>query len=233
MGYDMHWKTRPAGEEEAVAAVRELFYAACSARDALPQGSRGEYSEDEWKRIKSGEMGHDDYPANVTDEYRAAQDEVRRLSRELDKVNRSYFRLNIFGMSKVRDAMEALDVCYDNYSTDERPDYPSNVPDEFYDDEDDSPQFAGIREQIEAYLSWSPRDPEHGIPVHKLCSNDGWHVLPEEAFVAASKVRAADPQVVLKTLVAVGINNEGWLERWNDWIQWLADASEHGGFAVH
>jgi hypothetical protein len=101
MGYDMHWKTKAAGEEEAVAAARDLFYAACNVRDALPDGSRGTYSDEEWKRLKAGEMGHDDYPANVTDEYRAAQDEVRRLGDELDKVNRSYFRLNIWGMSKL------------------------------------------------------------------------------------------------------------------------------------
>src|SRR5690348_3162924 len=54
MGYDMHWKTKPAGEEEAVAAARELFYAACNVRDALPDGSRGTYTDEEWKRIKAG-----------------------------------------------------------------------------------------------------------------------------------------------------------------------------------
>lgn len=233
MGYDMRWKVKSAGEEEAVAAARTLFYAACAVRDTLPKGSRGEFTEEEWARVKTGELRHDDYPANVTDEYRAAQDEVRKLYKALDKADRSYFRLNIWGMRVVRDAMEALGVCYDDYSTDERPDYPSDVPDEFYEDESDSPQFASIREQIEAYLTWSPRGPEHGIPMHKLGSNDGWHVLPEEAFATASKVRAADPQIVLKTLVQAGGDNEGWLEIWNDWVQWLADASEHGGFEVH
>lgn len=233
MGYDMHWVTKDPGEEEAAEAARAAFYAACNVRDALPKDSRGHFTADEWKLVKAGELSHDDYPANVTAEYRAAQDEVRRLSRELDKANRSYFRLNIWGMGNVRRAMAALGAAYGDYTTDERPEYPDDIPDEYYEDED-APQFAEVRQQVQAYKVWSPRaDGEGGLPLHKVGSNDGWLVTPQECFVAAQTIRATDTAVVLKTLIECGIDNEGWLETWNDWVQWVSDASEHGGFEVH
>lgn len=233
MGYDMRWLRKSSGEEEAVAEARTAFYAACAVRDAIPKEERGEYTAEEWRARRDGKAGFDDLPANASERYRSAQEAVLRLSRALHKADASYFRLNIWGMGKVRDAMERLGALYGDYDRVAEPDYPQNLPDDYY--EDDGPErFPERHAQVVAALSWSPRENgEGGIPLHKTCSNDGWIVTPEECFVAASIIRAADTQDVLKVLVSYGIDNEGWLETWNDWVQWLADASEHGGFEVH
>lgn len=257
MGYDMRWLRKADGEEAAVEAAREAFHTAVAVRDALPKDSRGKYTDEEWQAQRDGKASWDDLPANATPEYRAAQAEVDRTYKALNRADRSYFRLNIFGMSKVRDAMVELGAAYDDYSDDDKPKWPT-VPDNFWEwtygdyeaaSDDERRVFERVQAHHQAVLDWAPgrtlqldhttgrlgltgEPAKPGIPVHKLCSNDSWHVLPEEAFYAASVLKAVEPEQLDKALAEAGIVGDDWREYWGEWVQWLADASEHGGFEV-
>jgi hypothetical protein len=149
---------------------------------------------------------------------------------------RNYFRLNIFGMSRFADAMYQLGALRDGY-TDESPSWPDE-PEGYWAwkdgcvevGEDQATVYRKVEEQYRAKLTWSPAGEVTGIPAHKLGTNDGWIVTPEECFVAASTIRSADPDRVAQVLASCEIAR---VDYWNDWVQWIADASEHGGFEVH
>jgi hypothetical protein len=212
VGYDMRWITKSEGEEEAVAQAQKEFYAACDARDRFPRESQGR---------------------------RDAQEDVDRTYAALNKADRSYFRFNVWGMSKVVGAMMALGAAYDGYA-DDRPPWPE-YPDGYWDWQE-KPEGDWTAEQVEVFRAyekasqevrdWSPPG-GLGIPCHKFSTNDGWHVLPEEAFYAASTIRAAEPETVAEALRAAGMVEDDWPEYWAQWVQWLADSSEYGGFEVH
>jgi hypothetical protein len=237
MGYDMRWRRRPDGEAEAVEEARKAFYAACTVRDQYPREESGTYTAAELEARRKGELSYDDLPANATERYRAAQGEVDSAAAKIDSADRSYFRLNIWGMGRARSVMHALGVLYDDYELGHArwPD----VPDEgYYDWENREGEHAP--EKVAAYrrydaqrlaiVSWSPEG-RQGIPAHKFGSNDGWLVLPEEAFYAASTMRAADPRLVAEALTDAGLTG-GRAEWWFTWVEWLDGASKHDGFEV-
>jgi hypothetical protein len=60
------------------------------------------------------------------------------------------------------------------------------------------------------------------IPVHKLWTNDGWLVTPEELTVALPHApeRAAD-------------RRQRPIPWWHQWLDYLDTASGHGGIRVH
>jgi hypothetical protein len=240
MGYDMRWVRKADGEEEAHEAARVEFYAASERRGAIPKEERGEWTKEEMASAVAFENGR--APANASDRYRAAHAEVDRAYQAMDRADRSYFRLNIFGMGRYCQVMADLGVLREDYDRAEQSAYPEDVPDEYWDWDDDEPtdiepetlaRFTEIKAAIGAWQSWSPAGPVKGIPAHKFGSNDGWHVTPEEAFYAASTIRALDPQVVTKTLTAHGFTAPDRLAYWESWVQWLDDSSQHGGFKVH
>jgi hypothetical protein len=78
-----------------------------------------------------------------------------------------------------------------------------------------------------------------GIPVHKLCSNDGWLVTPGECrkavamwHEACKEAGAGDEQLGLKVLTeALDEFNVG-SDYWLKWIAWIERAAGHGGFVV-
>lgn len=121
------------------------------------------------------------------------QAEISRLYDEMYAANFWYFRLNIWGMQQAREELERVGVVNFRYSTDGS-----------------------------EGLDWSPSDCP-GIPGHKLCSNDGWHVLP---FDITSGIGHAD-------------------QLWPDWrndltdyvqefVAWMEQAAERGdGFLVY
>lgn len=86
--------------------------------------------------------------------------------------------------------------------------------------------------------------PYEVIPVHKLCSNDGWHVTPNEIIGSFTNLYAGGhsndelpPWFEPNTYgIKVGYGPEGppeVVEWWPKWLDWLWRASQHGGFRVY
>lgn len=106
----------------------------------------------------------------------------------------SYLRRNIFGMSAVRDNMEKLGMGFWAEDYLPRPGYPNSdaygVDFEEWEGTDGEWHSGWQGERAEEYekalaehLAWhGPEVP--GIPLHKFCSNDGWHVTKEECRAA-------------------------------------------------
>ena len=116
-----------------------------------------------------------------------------------------YFRRNIFGMGPLRDAMgEVTDgkVTMGYWARGAAPDFPTN----------------GTEHEVMWWLKTS-RDESPGIPLHKLCSNDGWWVtVPECMSALAIWERAGTPQLH---------------EFGDDWIPFLRAAVKNGGFRTY
>lgn len=98
----------------------------------------------------------------------------------------SYLRRNIFGMGPVRDDMERLGMGFWAEKYVEQPAFPRH--DSYgvtYNDEDEvvGDRAKEYEKDLADHLSWhGPEIP--GIPLHKFCSNDGWHVTREECRAA-------------------------------------------------
>lgn len=208
MGYDMRTVVAEPGEREAVQEAREAFYAACRERDAISD--------------------------KESQDFKDAQAEVEVRYGEMDVADKSYFRLNIWGMGAALEYMHRFGML----SEGDHPAWPEHeefglsdkeweaAEEQYYDaDEDlDAVTSANGRKFIEAHqavLSASGDTP--GIPFWKLCSNDGWHVTPEECQAALDAYEAAGKPEVEK-------EHREW---WAEWLDYLAYSTTHGGFRVH
>lgn len=106
-----------------------------------------------------------------------------------------YLRRNIFGMAPLRDALSAIGMCYsEEYGAPQWSDVPkwSDVLRDCDGDEEEAQRrYEAV---VQPVLSWRAERP--GIPVRKLCSNDGWHVTREECedvVKAIEEFLAMDP----------------------------------------
>jgi hypothetical protein len=250
MGYDMHTATKPEGEERAVARVGAEWQKAVAARDALPESERGRHTREEFM------SGYGQAPANASPAYRAAQAEVLRLSDVRNRTERSYFRLNIWGMGRVRSAMLDLGMAYESASEAEWPDYPDGIAghltealgdDEFEDPaaylakwypEDGTPTDADLT-TAKAYVARRDeilRDHPAGgttIPLHKFGSNDGWLVTPAECLEALAAWGARTGGERDDALIAAGIESADWADIWKRWLEFIELAVYCDGFEVH
>lgn len=201
MGYDLSMIGTVFGEAEALDALDAPYRTALAFRDTFPKEQRGTYQE-----------GVDEYAwgttyANAHPGYAAAQTEVMRLSDERDRANLSYFRLNIWGMARYRDAMEIVGMGHWS----EQPDWPE--PQDFgfasheevwaaketLDESDGDLTYKNgyditvtaemldkarkFNDEQQAVLSSHPGETP-GIPLWKFSSNDGWIVTPGECSSA-------------------------------------------------
>lgn len=140
---------------------------------------------------------------------------------QLQESTHSYFRLNIFGMAEYRRHMDRVGMLSDA----------TNGPFPTRDDDmDDITYRDAVMEHI-AYDSGGP-----GIPAEKLGSNDGWLVTPAECDSAVEVWNAWAQNAFgdrsnpgsSAAKVLTGPDANGWL----DWIEFIARASERGGFRV-
>lgn len=250
MGYDMRFHSgKPAGEAERVKAATDAFHAACKVRDALPKSEAGHYRQG----IDSDAAKWGDEPnSNATLRYAAAQSEVSRLYTEMYEAERSYFRLNIFGMGRVRDAMYALGMIYESPSSNLRqfPDYPDSEVVQNLIEEIDYPEYAtehkpgevvhqddlfearAYIKQRNALLAEHPGNAS-GIPAHKFGSNDGWIVTPAECEQALKAWHSATGELRREAFNSAGLTGEDWSRIWARWIDYLTLSQQYGGFEVH
>lgn len=162
---------------------------------------------------------------------RTAYDEGRRhdadkLREELRAAERSYFRLNIWGMGEARQIMDRAGML--DLHRPEAARWPKDedhgVTPEMWNDWDGEPDDKTPAE-LRAYLAAcavvtdSQRDVPTGIPLHKLGTNDGWLVTPDE--IGAALAALGDKQLP---------DAPQW---WAAWVDWLRYAQAHGGFRVN
>ena len=131
-----------------------------------------------------------------------------------------YFRLSIWGMSTYRDIMEN----YDMITWSEPPAWPAVPEDIDWDvfDEDET-SYAEYRAANSLVLSYRGDSP--GMVGAKFCSNDGWHVTPEEIGEALEAYKN------LGSPMPFDNNEEN--DYWNKWIGFLKIAKGSGGFKVY
>lgn len=241
MGYDMRWRTVDPSEKDAVAMLREAFYAACAERNKLPREERGLY-----RPGSADPEAHESWEGR-SGRYIRAQDAVTAAEREMGDAQKSYFRLNIFGMGRYRSLMERLGMAFEDephppfpkiedHGTTredvEASEYPEDYPAHEWTD-GRLRAALGYREAVSAVLAFHGKADTPGIPLHKFGSNDGWHVLPVEAEAAVliwRKFVADEGEGKALAFVAEHVNGTGY---WLEWIDYLAGAARHDGFEVH
>ncbi|HEV8652836.1 MAG TPA: hypothetical protein VG276_26475 [Actinomycetes bacterium] len=151
---------------------------------------------------------------------RAALADRERLERE----HGTYFRLNIFGMGRYRDAMERLGMVFWPV---EEPQFPKHeafglagCPDE--DAGDLTPAERAYLDQVQAVTDGPCMEETPGIPGYKLASNDGWLVRPLE--IRSALKRYHDQGEPVPEGVEPGY--------WAQWVGFLARCGRSGGFRV-
>lgn len=234
MGYDMYLIGALTTEEQAVRdAARVAFSDAVKRRDSHPKRS---------------------------EEAEAEQVAVERAYGEMIKVDKSYYRFNIWGMAKARAVMWELGMLKPGLSSDDWPQSPEGLPEEIEDllsdeadegmDRLDDPTFRAqnpsvTNEHVRLYRTRHEAIERHlvrhdgdtpGIGENKFSSNDGWVVTPFECHGAVAKWDAATPEQRAAALLP-HVTDE-WLpsevEAWfTDWVNWLRFAQTREGFRVH
>lgn len=247
----MHTVTKPEGEARAVAKANEAFSAACKERDALPKGEQGFYR----KGIDA--LGSDAPNANASPRYKEAQRKVSAAYNRLREVERSYFRLNIWGMGNVRRAMLDLGMCFESgYEWGAGwPAYPEDgtgaaIAAEALSEDSDPQEYAAKyysgQEVTESDIATARayhdqanalrRDhfgAADGIPVHKFGSNDGWIVTPNECLQALAIWHATPQSARDDAFESAGMADADWERIWKNWLAFLELAAYCDGFEVH
>lgn len=146
-----------------------------------------------------------------------------------------YFRLNIWAMGKARGLMDERGMLV----YEEPPSWPSlqahdltpEVYNAWLEGSETTPEAAErcqrVRAEHDAVLRSHPGE-EPGIPYYKLCSNDGWIVLPAECEAAARLARAAGPPEGEWSEPRV----EDDISTWEAWIRYLEHCAKNDGFEV-
>lgn len=207
MGYDMTIvQDRDQDEKDAIAAARALT-ATLTSPHTLPAGPERDAAEKAWSEAWKA----------------------------YDDADRSYFRLNIWGMSYCRDVMDRLGMVTDE----DAPRFPSLEDFGLSEYPEDPADYDGDkRTEVEAHLADADRqflaalkattdfepEPVRGIPIGKFGSNDGWLVTPRQIEAALSAWHGQPEHV------QTGVEAE--FTWWSEWITFLAYAKDRGGFRV-
>ena len=225
MGYDMSQVQPMTAEEEAVLATkREAFNEAVK--------KRGEARAKGIKHTGPDPVEVLTTDAKTTDPY---QLEVERTSDELYDADKSYFRLNIWGMDYCRNAMAEIGMLYWAQPELDFPDY--NEPKRNAYGSEDAWLRAVEEYEDEHEKQCIPAQKQsgggRGIPSFKVSDNSGWWVTKEECQEAVDiweEYQAAnDPgnEASDETKEVLGY---GW---WPKWIEYLKRGAQTDGFRVY
>lgn len=208
MGYDMTIvQERDQAEQDAIAAAHAHINTLTRPFD-IPEGEERDAAEAAWNEAWKA----------------------------LDRADRSYFRLNIWGMSRCRDLMDVLGMLTgedaprfptpDEYGLTELPDDPEDYEGKERKAAEAKLGLAGRRfiDGCQAVTDYEPQ-PVKGIPVGKFGSNDGWLVTPAQCEAALDQWKAQP--------LAAQRKAEATAEWWPNWIAFLAYAKDRGGFRVY
>jgi hypothetical protein len=207
MGYDMTTEQPADPAEAAAVAAAYAKTRTLTSPSTLPEGPERDAAEKAWR---------DAWAA-----YDAAQ--------------LSYFRLNIWGMSRCADTMSALGMLtgephpswpqLDAYGLDDYPDDPEDYEGEERAEKTRqlTPSGRKYLDDAQAVVDYEPQ-PVNGIPAHKFGSNDGWLVTPSQCAAALA--------VWEKTPAEQRAAVEARHEWWPRWVAFLAHSKDRGGFRV-
>lgn len=124
----------------------------------------------------------------------------------------AYFRLNIWGMRAMRDAIRP--VLDDHAKYGEWPKIET--------DDDGNPINEAEEKRKVDFLS-TPSSDENKVPTFKFCSNDGWIVTPAECEVIASYIETAE----------VTSDDADWVQYVKRFGQFNRRATKLGGYRVY
>ncbi|WP_328902325.1 hypothetical protein OHR86_22560 [Streptomyces sp. NBC_00441] len=160
-----------------------------------------------------------------TPEREAAEKAQREAFAAYDAAQKSYFRLNIWGMSVCAQWMDRLGMLTGEAAP-EWPELGAYGLDDWPDGDDNDLSDAD-RKYLAAQAAVLAHEPQPvtGIPAHKFGSNDGWLVTPAQCAAALAMWEKA-PAEHRKAV-------ETEREWWPSWIAFLAHSQERGGFRVH
>ncbi len=141
-----------------------------------------------------------------------------------------YFRANIWGMQMLRGAMKAagvLDVEHDNVE------WPKIKKEAGETDNDFQARHERELEPVRAFRS----ETATLVPIGKFCSNDGWHVVPEECLLIADaldKLTVSGEEVFYRDTweqrtVSLSPSDMEFVKEFADYCR---RASKKGGFSV-
>ena len=249
MGYDMRYRKADPDEAAAVEFARMIFEAAAGDRNALPDAEKGRFNLERAKALGDWES-HEVYDGR-TARFIEAQDKVHAAYQAMRDAEKSYFRLNVTGMSKVCDLMAKAGMAFDDPTFPDFPEAgefgitrdqgwaamdPEEYPEE-YAAMADSERVAGAKfaARWAEVIAWHGAE-QPGIPLHKFDSNDGWHVLPAEADAAVRIWRqfvADNGEETAANLVSNTLYEGAMDALWAQWLTYLAGAVRHDGFEVH
>lgn len=231
MGYDMSFVRTPSGEDEAVAKAIKVFHQAVEERDAIPQEEAG-------RPTLSGDF------EGGTERWNAAQKKVTDTLDARYVAEKSYFRLNIWGMGRYRGAMHALGMIY---PSNEEPGWPEVSPritevsgyiedPGFYETQDDfqaptDDELAAAKKYIADVKAKLSAHPSGGdtIPAHKFGSNDGWIITPDELKAALKAYESNNEKHKAAALAHAGITDTAY---WEQWITYLMNGMVYDGIEV-
>jgi hypothetical protein len=147
---------------------------------------------------------------------------------------RSYFRLNVGGGARFAHYMQRLGMAFDAGQPPKWPrrrDFGLTEEQTWRDPSELTGEALDARKRYDAavgeLLAWhGPEIP--GIPIHKIAdSNDGWHVLPAEC-TAAVRIYRQRPTAEVNAVVPASSR-----DYWDQWIAYIAEAADHGGFRTY
>jgi hypothetical protein len=97
-------------------------------------------------------------------------------------------------------------------------------------------KFVACRDAIETFLA-SSETPDEGIALHKLATTNGWIVTPAECLSALERydnwlLETGRPEDFAPWYIEDD-GSKQIVEWWDDFIEYLIESAQHGGFVVN
>lgn len=235
VGYDMRMKGAMADDEKAAHdAAERAFNQAVKERDKLPRGDfRTLWKESDMpSKLPEGWIRADQDDGDIligTPESVAAQQLVHECYEEMQRLDVTYFRLNIWGMQRAREIMSRVGMIH-NVGYEQLPPYIECSCDVVrHDSERDDIQcrLCELYEndktayfEAQPHYVWAPDD-QVGIPRWKLGSNDPWLITSDECRSAVEIWES-----IAEPMRAQIVSETPWF---SDWIDYLSRAIEREG----
>ncbi|HEX6025960.1 MAG TPA: hypothetical protein VFZ00_28470 [Solirubrobacter sp.] len=195
MGFDMRWERQPDGEKADVAAARERFFAACTARD---EGKGTQATVEEL---------HDALSRTERSYFRL---NIGGMGRYVEAM-RALGMIKDVEVGRFPQPPEGID--WDLYD---------RATPEDVDDAGKLGVAARHKAAVEAHLVAGDDAP--GIPEHKLHStNDGWLVTPQECVTALALYDATTDEHRDQALEDAGVTDHDYWTRWIGYLRGAID----------
>jgi hypothetical protein len=222
MGFDMKWRVPPPELVHALDAARVQIDEAREDRDNFVPG---------------------------TSEYRDAAEKVQMLVSATGQSNRAEYHMNPWSMNWLVQFLLETEMGYGSrplayppvpatygIAANDRAVFNDWLWGDLELSGDDLPvNFVACRDAMESYLA-SSETVEDGIALHKLVTTNGWIVTPSECLSALERydnwlLETGRPEDFAPWYIEDDGTRQT-VEWWEDWIEYLIESAQHGGFVV-